>query len=125
MIIAAYGLTTSHAGGDEFYSGDWYEILRQAGYSDDQILQFSYSENYLSLLEQVQTGQVSIDDLDLKSLTQGWNAIDSTDPRFELDRRQIGDGKRRPITTELQAMYFDQIHGRRDSHPEWLTRVYD
>ena len=45
-------------------------------------------------------------------------------PIRELDNRQIGDGGRGPITTQLQAMYFDQIHGRRASHPEWLTRVY-
>ena len=46
-------------------------------------------------------------------------------PIRELDNRQIGEGGRGPITAKLQAMYFDQIHGRRDSHPEWLTRVYD
>jgi branched-chain amino acid aminotransferase len=46
-------------------------------------------------------------------------------PIRELDRRQIGNGGRGPITTKLQAMYFDQIHGRRNSHPEWLTRIYD
>ncbi len=45
-------------------------------------------------------------------------------PIRELDNRQIGEGGRGPITTKLQAMYFDQIHGRRNSHPEWLTRVY-
>jgi len=46
-------------------------------------------------------------------------------PIRELDNRQIGEGSRGPITTKLQTMYFDQIHGRRDYHPEWLTRVYD
>ena len=46
-------------------------------------------------------------------------------PIRELDNRQIGEGGRGPITTKLQTMYFDQIHGRRDSHAEWLTRVYD
>jgi len=46
-------------------------------------------------------------------------------PIRELDNRQIGEGSRGPITTKLQAIYFDQIHGRRDNHEEWLTRVYD
>ena len=46
-------------------------------------------------------------------------------PIRELDNRQIGEGSRGPITTKLQTMYFDQIHGRRDNHEEWLTRVYD
>lgn len=45
-------------------------------------------------------------------------------PIRELDNRKIGNGGRGPITTKLQAMYFDQIHGRRESHTEWLTRVY-
>jgi len=45
-------------------------------------------------------------------------------PIRELDNRKIGNGGRGPITTKLQAMYFDQIHGRRQSHTEWLTRVY-
>jgi branched-chain amino acid aminotransferase len=46
-------------------------------------------------------------------------------PIRELDRRQIGDGKRGPITTRLQTMYFDTIYGRSNNHPEWLTRVYE
>ena len=46
-------------------------------------------------------------------------------PIRELDRRQIGDGKRGPVTARLQAMYFDTIYGRREVNPEWLTRVYD
>lgn len=44
-------------------------------------------------------------------------------PIRELDNRTIGSGRRGPITEKLQAMYFDQVHGRRDSHPEWLTRT--
>lgn len=44
-------------------------------------------------------------------------------PIRELDDRAIGTGKRGPITEQLQAMYFDQVHGRRNSHPEWLVLV--
>ncbi len=42
-------------------------------------------------------------------------------PLYSLDRRVIGAGKRGPITEKLQSMYFDQVHGRRDVHSEWLT----
>ncbi len=42
-------------------------------------------------------------------------------PLYSLDRRVIGAGKRGPITEKLQAMYFDQVHGRREAHSEWLT----
>ena len=42
-------------------------------------------------------------------------------PIRELDGRAIGNGARGPITQKLQAMYFDQVHGRRAQYPEWLT----
>jgi branched-chain amino acid aminotransferase len=44
-------------------------------------------------------------------------------PIREVDRRTIGAGGRGPITERLQALYFDQVHGRRDTHSEWLTSV--
>jgi len=44
-------------------------------------------------------------------------------PIREVDGRLIGGGMRGPITERLQALYFDQVHGRRDEHPEWLTLV--
>jgi len=42
-------------------------------------------------------------------------------PIRELDNRAIGNGGRGPITERLQGLYFDQVHGRRAEHPEWLT----
>ena len=42
-------------------------------------------------------------------------------PIRELDGRAIGNGGRGPITQKLQALYFDQVHGRRARYPEWLT----
>ena len=44
-------------------------------------------------------------------------------PIREVDGRTIGSGTRGPITERLQKLYFDQVHGRRDEHPEWLTLV--
>jgi len=44
-------------------------------------------------------------------------------PIREADGRTIGSGKRGPITETLQTMYFDQVHGRREQHREWLTLV--
>ena len=44
-------------------------------------------------------------------------------PIREVDGRRIGSGTRGPITARLQELYFDQVHGRRVTHPEWLTRV--
>jgi branched-chain amino acid aminotransferase len=44
-------------------------------------------------------------------------------PIRELDGRPIGCGSRGPITEQLQTMYFDYVHGRRNDHAEWLTLV--
>jgi branched-chain amino acid aminotransferase len=44
-------------------------------------------------------------------------------PIREVDGRLIGAGGRGPITHRLQAIYFDQVHGRRDEYPEWLSLV--
>ncbi len=44
-------------------------------------------------------------------------------PIREVDGRRIGSGTRGPITERLQGLYFDQVHGRRDEHAEWLTLV--
>lgn len=44
-------------------------------------------------------------------------------PIREVDGRKIGEGKRGPLTEKLQALYFDQVYGRKVSHPEWLTFV--
>ena len=44
-------------------------------------------------------------------------------PIRELDGRQIGEGKRGPITEKLQSMYFDAVKGKLAEHQEWLTAV--
>jgi len=44
-------------------------------------------------------------------------------PICELDGRTIGSGRRGPITEKLQALYFDQVRGKRNVHPEWHTPV--
>jgi branched-chain amino acid aminotransferase len=44
-------------------------------------------------------------------------------PIRELDRRQIGAGRRGPITTQLQARFFDVVNGRVPEYAHWLTLV--
>ena len=41
----------------------------------------------------------------------------------ELDNRTIGSGSRGPLTTKLQAMFFDAVNGRMPSKKAWLTKV--
>ncbi len=44
-------------------------------------------------------------------------------PIREVDNRTIGTGKPGPVTKELQAAYFDCVHGREKKHKSWLTYV--
>ena len=44
-------------------------------------------------------------------------------PIRELDGRSIGNGGRGPVTEQLQASYFDCVHGRDPKHDDWLTFV--
>jgi len=44
-------------------------------------------------------------------------------PIRELDNRQIGAGRRGPITETLQTLYFDCVQGRSAAHAGWLSHV--
>ncbi|HEV7856098.1 MAG TPA: branched-chain-amino-acid transaminase, partial [Herminiimonas sp.] len=44
-------------------------------------------------------------------------------PIRELDNRQIGDGKRGPITEKIQALFFDAVAGKAPQYKHWLTIV--
>jgi branched-chain amino acid aminotransferase len=44
-------------------------------------------------------------------------------PIREVDGRAIGAGSRGPITEQLQARYFDVVHGRAPEYLDWLTTV--
>ncbi len=44
-------------------------------------------------------------------------------PIRELDNRVIGGGSRGPITTKIQALYFDVVNGKVPAHADWLSHV--
>ena len=44
-------------------------------------------------------------------------------PIREIDNRQIGEGKRGPVTKALQDAFFDVVAGRDRKHEHWLTYV--
>jgi branched-chain amino acid aminotransferase len=44
-------------------------------------------------------------------------------PIRELDNRPIGNGSRGPLTTKLQAMFFDAVSGKNPSKAHWLTHI--
>jgi len=46
-------------------------------------------------------------------------------PIRELDGRVIGEGRRGPVTTRIQKMFFDVVNGRVAAHKHWLSPVYE
>lgn len=44
-------------------------------------------------------------------------------PIRDLDGRQIGDGKRGPITTQIQSLFFDCVAGKTENHMDWFTFI--
>ncbi|MDP1680124.1 MAG: branched chain amino acid aminotransferase, partial [Candidatus Nitrotoga sp.] len=44
-------------------------------------------------------------------------------PICELDNRTIGNGMRGPITTRLQALFFDCVSGKNPQYADWLAHV--
>jgi len=44
-------------------------------------------------------------------------------PIRELDGRQIGEGRRGPITSSLQDLYFKSVRGELPNHTAWLAPV--
>ena len=44
-------------------------------------------------------------------------------PIREMDRIQIGQGQRGPITTRIQQAFFDIVGGRNPKYAHWLTLV--
>ncbi len=44
-------------------------------------------------------------------------------PIREVDERQIGEGRRGPVTERIQSRFFDAVHGRVPEYEEWLTYV--
>ncbi len=44
-------------------------------------------------------------------------------PIRELDGRQIGEGRRGPVTTRLQDLYFKSVRGELPGHTNWLAPV--
>ncbi|MBS9403851.1 branched-chain amino acid transaminase [Halomonas sp. TRM85114] len=44
-------------------------------------------------------------------------------PIRELDGRNIGEGRRGPITEKIQSLYFDLVRGKQTLDADWLTPV--
>lgn len=45
-------------------------------------------------------------------------------PIIEVDKRPLGNGRIGPISSKIQALYFDVVKGRQRKYSHWLTSVY-
>ncbi|MFT3734041.1 MAG: branched-chain amino acid transaminase [Rhodocyclaceae bacterium] len=71
----------------------------------------------------VQTRRLTRDDIYIADEAFFTGTAAEVTPVRELDNRQIGEGKRGPITTKIQARFFDLVNGRLPEHDAWLAFV--
>ena len=88
------------------------------GITRDTVIQLARNEGIKVVEKRITRDEVYIAD---EAFFTG-SAAEVT-PIRELDNRKIGSGSRGPVTTKLQALYFDQAQGRRSEYPEWLSYV--
>jgi branched-chain amino acid aminotransferase len=72
---------------------------------------------------EVQTKRLTRDDIYIADEAFFTGTAAEVTPIRELDNRQIGEGRRGPITAKLQARYFDLVNGRLPGHDDWLVHV--
>lgn len=89
-----------------------------AGITRDTIMQFAGELGIAVLERRITRDEVYVAD---EAFFTGTAA--EVTPIREFDHRPIGEGKRGPVTTKLQAMFFDTVNGRNPAHAEWLTPV--
>ena len=71
----------------------------------------------------LQTKRLTRDDLYIADEAFFTGTAAEVTPIREVDRRQIGQGSRGPITEKLQQAYFDLVNGRNAKYDHWLARI--
>ncbi|MEC5396621.1 branched-chain amino acid transaminase [Uliginosibacterium sp. H1] len=72
---------------------------------------------------EVRTRRLTRDDIYIADEAFFTGTAAEVTPIRELDNRQIGEGKRGPITTKVQARYFDLVNGKLPEYDNWLHYV--
>lgn len=88
------------------------------GITRETIMQFAHENNIIVKEKRLTRDEVYIAD---EAFFTGTAA--EVTPIRELDNRQIGNGKRGPITEKLQNRYFDCVQGKLDNYQDWLSYV--
>jgi branched-chain amino acid aminotransferase len=88
------------------------------GITRETIIQFAEENNITVKEKRITRDEVYVAD---EAFFTGTAA--EVTPIRELDNRQIGEGKRGPITEKLQKLYFDCVEGKTDHHQNWLSYI--
>tara|TARA_R110000782_G_scaffold160524_8_gene252586 strand:+ start:317 stop:1231 length:915 start_codon:yes stop_codon:yes gene_type:complete len=88
------------------------------GITRETIMQFAAENNILVKEKRITRDEVYVAD---EAFFTGTAA--EVTPIRELDNRQIGAGKRGPITEKLQKRYFDCVEGKLGEYQNWLSYV--
>ena len=88
------------------------------GITRDSIITLARDIGYKVLVGQIRLEEVEVAD---EAFFTGTAA--EVTPIAAIDRKPIGNGKRGPITAELQRAYFAATSGRDPRHEDWLAHV--
>jgi len=103
-------------GGTIFTNDEQHSILM--GITRDSVIQIARELGYL-----VETKTLTVEDLTCADEAFFTGTAAEVTPIRELDGVSIGDGRRGPITAEIQDTYFSITAGRTDLHRDWLHFV--
>lgn len=101
---------------DVMYTPDLTSALE--GITRETIMQFAEENNIRVKEKRITRDEVYVAD---EAFFTGTAA--EVTPIRELDNRQIGEGKRGPVTEKLQKLYFDCVEGKLEQYNHWLSYI--
>jgi branched-chain amino acid aminotransferase len=121
IMLDTTGLVSECTGENIFIVRDG-KIRTPPSYSVlDGITRASMIEVARNLDFEVEEAQLTRDDLYLADEIFLTGTAAEVTPIREIDHREIGDGKRGPITEKLQAAFFDIVTGANPDYNHWRT----
>ncbi|THF62293.1 branched-chain amino acid transaminase [Pseudothauera nasutitermitis] len=88
------------------------------GITRDSVIQIAREFGY-----EVQAKRLTRDDIYIADEAFFTGTAAEVTPIRELDDRGIGEGRRGPLTTRIQARFFDVVGGRAPEYQHWLAYV--